>query len=65
MNTLNEFEAHATSIGYAQVLVKEWQPNLQLETHAHPFAVHVEWYLVELIQRIARAVLTNWACACQ
>jgi hypothetical protein len=48
MNTLNEFEAHAKSIGYAQVLVKEWQPNLQLETHAHPFAVQAQVVAGEL-----------------
>ncbi len=48
MNTLNEFEVHAKSTGYAQVLVKEWQPNLQLESHAHPFAVQAQVVAGEL-----------------
>ncbi|MFT6767082.1 MAG: hypothetical protein ACJA1Y_001121, partial [Burkholderiaceae bacterium] len=40
-------------------------PDATLLTPTQADQHHVEWYLVELIQRIARAVLTNWACACQ
>lgn len=39
--TLAEFTAHAQAEGYDQVLVREWEPNLQLDTHTHPFGASV------------------------
>ncbi|NBS08972.1 MAG: AraC family transcriptional regulator [Betaproteobacteria bacterium] len=39
--TLAEFTAQAQAEGYDQVLVREWEPNLQLDTHTHPFGASV------------------------
>jgi quercetin dioxygenase-like cupin family protein len=34
-----EFEAAVRADGFDEVLVREWQPDLVLEEHRHPFAV--------------------------
>lgn len=50
--TYAAFEAAARAEGFDEVLVREWEPALVLETHRHPFAVkaHVargEFWLTE------------------
>jgi quercetin dioxygenase-like cupin family protein len=50
--TYAEFEAAARAEGFDEVLVREWNPALALDTHRHPFAVkaHVargEFWLTE------------------
>ena len=50
--TYAEFEAAARAEGFDEVLVREWNPALVLETHRHAFAVraHVargEFWLTE------------------
>jgi len=37
--TYAAFEAAARAEGFDEVLVREWEPALVLETHRHPFAV--------------------------
>lgn len=42
--TLESFTAQSLEEGFDEVLVREWAPNLKLDTHTHPFDVsaHVE-----------------------
>lgn len=35
--TFQQFEAQARSEGFDDVLERQWQPNLELEPHEHPF----------------------------
>jgi quercetin dioxygenase-like cupin family protein len=35
------FEAEARDAGYDEVLVREWAPGQQIDTHSHPFALRV------------------------
>jgi hypothetical protein len=37
--TFLQFESAARAEGFDEVLVREWAPDLVLQTHAHPFAV--------------------------
>jgi quercetin dioxygenase-like cupin family protein len=37
--TFLQFETAARAEGFDEVLVREWAPDLVLETHSHPFAV--------------------------
>ena len=38
-NTFEAFSAASTDEGFDEILIREWQPNLALDTHAHPFDV--------------------------
>ena len=37
--TFDRFTAAARAEGFDEVLVRDWQPSLVLDTHRHPFAV--------------------------
>ncbi len=37
--TFHEFETDARSQGFDECLERQWQPDVVLETHGHPFAV--------------------------
>lgn len=37
--TLESFTQQALAEGFDEVLVREWAPDLVLDTHTHPFAV--------------------------
>ena len=39
--TFEQFEADTLARGFHETLEREWTPNLVLDTHTHPFAVHV------------------------
>ena len=38
-NTFEAFTAASTEEGFDEILIREWQPNLALDTHTHPFDV--------------------------
>ena len=38
-DSYNEFERAALAQGFDEVLVREWAPDLVIDTHQHPFAV--------------------------
>ena len=35
--TFEDYEARAKARGFDEVLVREWAPGTQVETHGHPF----------------------------
>ena len=37
--TLESFTAQSMDEGFDEILVRQWEANLQLETHTHPFDV--------------------------
>lgn len=37
--TFASFEADARAEGFNEVLVRQWDPGIVVETHTHPFAV--------------------------
>ena len=37
--TFEEFTAVSVEEGFDEMLVREWQPNLVIDTHTHPFDV--------------------------
>ncbi len=37
--TLEQFTAQSMDEGFDEIIVREWDPNLQLDTHTHPFDV--------------------------
>lgn len=37
--TFEQFEAQARAAGYDEVIQREWQPDLVLDSHRHPFEV--------------------------
>lgn len=37
--TFEAFTARSVEEGFDEVLVREWQPNLVIDTHTHPFDV--------------------------
>ena len=39
--SFERFEAECRARGFDEVLEREWAPNQVLQTHTHPFAVHV------------------------
>jgi len=39
--TFERFEADWRARGFDEILEREWAPNQVLQTHTHPFAVHV------------------------
>ena len=47
-DTFDAFEASAKSAGFTEVLKKDWQPSLALDTHTHPFDVQAQVVAGEL-----------------
>lgn len=41
-SNLLEFTAQAMDDGFEEILQKEWEPNLSLEMHTHPYDVRVQ-----------------------
>jgi quercetin dioxygenase-like cupin family protein len=39
-HTFEEFSAQASAQGFDEVLTREWDAGLFLDTHRHPFVVH-------------------------
>lgn len=39
--TLEEFTAQAMDEGFDEITTREWAPDLQLDSHTHPFDLHV------------------------
>ena len=37
--TLESFTAQSMDEGFDEIVVREWSPNLLLDTHTHPFDV--------------------------
>jgi hypothetical protein len=38
--TFEEFSTQASAQGFDEILQREWEANLFLDTHRHPFVVH-------------------------
>lgn len=38
---LEDFTAHAMDEGFDEITTREWAPGLQLDSHTHPFDLHV------------------------
>lgn len=47
-DTFDAFEASAKSAGFTEVLKKDWQSSLALDTHTHPFDVQAQVVAGEL-----------------
>ncbi|MGB4119417.1 MAG: AraC family transcriptional regulator [Burkholderiaceae bacterium] len=47
-DTFDAFEASANRAGFTEVLKKDWQPSLALNTHTHPFDVQAQVVAGEL-----------------
>lgn len=37
--TLASFTAQSLEEGFDEIIVREWEPHLRLDTHTHPFDV--------------------------
>lgn len=58
MKTFEEFTAVSVEEGFDEMLVREWQPNLVIDTHTHPFDVSALVVRGEFVLTVGEKVIT-------
>ncbi|MEY3550193.1 MAG: hypothetical protein RL520_861 [Pseudomonadota bacterium] len=58
VQTFEEFTARSVEEGFDEVLVREWQPNLSIDTHTHPFDVSAFVQRGELVLTVGDKAIT-------
>ncbi|NBX62636.1 MAG: cupin domain-containing protein [Betaproteobacteria bacterium] len=56
--TFEEFTAVSVEEGFDEMLVREWQPNLVIDTHTHPFDVSALVVRGEFVLTVGEKVIT-------
>ena len=56
--TFEEFTAVSVEKGFDEMLVREWQPNLVIDTHTHPFDVSALVVRGEFVLTVGEKVIT-------
>jgi quercetin dioxygenase-like cupin family protein len=58
MKTFEEFTAASVEEGFDEILVREWQPDLVIDTHTHPFDVSALVVRGEFALTVGEKVIT-------
>ena len=58
MKTFEEFTAVSVEEGFDEMLVREWQPNLVIDTHTHPFDVSALVVRGEFVLTVGEKIIT-------
>ena len=56
--TFEEFTARSVEEGFDEILVREWQANLSIDTHTHPFDVSAFVQRGELVLIVGEKAIT-------
>lgn len=56
--SFEDFTARSVEEGFDEILVREWQPNLVIDTHTHPFDVSALVQRGELVLTVGDRAIT-------